>query len=38
MQYMKDADSGFFSEFEVGRSLIQRVKLKEATIQRNSST
>ena len=37
IQYMKDANSGFFLSFEVGLSLFQRVKLKEATNQRVES-
>ena len=37
IQYMKDANIGFFLSFELGLSLFQRVKLKEATNQRVES-
>ena len=37
IQYIKDASSGFLLQFEVGLSLIQRVKSKEATNQRVKS-
>ena len=36
IQYMKDADSGFILQFEVGQCLFQRDKSNEATIQRNN--